>query len=162
MRRKNKKKLSTSLEDYLESIHVLEQKNRVVRVKDISKVLKVSMPSVHQALHVLMASSLIKHENYGYVELTAKGRSTGKEIYKRHVMLSRFLDEILNVPSGIAEEDACRIEHNISQETLDRLVAFITFVDTCPQPGGPDWLKSFKHFFKTGKRPKQYNVRSKK
>lgn len=157
-----KKKLSTSLEDYLESICILEQKNRVVRVKDISKMLKVSMPSVHQALHILMESGLVDHKNYGYVELTVKGRSTGEEIYSRHVLLLRFFDEILDVPRKIAEEDACRIEHNISQETLDRLVAFINFVETCPQPDGPDWLKSFKHFFKTGKRSEKCKVRKRK
>lgn len=162
MRKEIKKRLSTSLEDYLESIYVLDQKNRVVRVKDISKMLKVSMPSVHQALHILMESGLIDHKNYGYVELTAKGRSTGGEIYGRHIMLTKFFDEILDVPRKIAEENACRIEHNISQEALDRLVAFINFVETYPQPGGPDWLKSFKRFFKTGKRFEKRKIRNKK
>jgi DtxR family Mn-dependent transcriptional regulator len=158
----SRKRLSTSLEDYLEAIYVLEQKNSVVRVKDISKMLKVSMPSVHQALHILMESDLIEHEKYGYVELTVKGRSTGKEIYNRHMMLLRFLNEILNIPLKTAKDDACRIEHSISQETLNKLVSFIDFVDTCPEPGGPDWLKSFRHFSKTGKRPKRCKKRRKK
>ena len=60
-------KLSSSIEDYLESIHMLEQHNKVVRVRDISKSKKVSMPSVHQELHILKKNSLVKHDYYGHV-----------------------------------------------------------------------------------------------
>ena len=160
-RKREKEKLSSSIEDYLESILVLSQKNKAVRVKDISGRMKVSMPSVHQALHVLMDEGLINHENYGYIELTDKGRQAGKKIYRRHKMLTKFFTEILDVPFSNAEEDACKIEHDISSETLERLVSFIDFAESYPHKKGPDWLKSFKYFHKTGKRPKECDKRIK-
>jgi len=156
-----KKKLSSSAEDYLEAIYVLERKNGAVRVKDISARLKVSMPSVHQALHVLSETGLIRHENYGYIELTEKGRRRGKKIYRTHKMLTKFFNEILDVSIPQAEEDACKIEHDISSETLERLVAFIDFAESYPHKEGPDWLKSFKYFYKTGERPKECDERIK-
>ncbi|MBU3956020.1 metal-dependent transcriptional regulator [bacterium] len=156
-----KKKLSSSIEDYLESIYVLGQSNGAVRVKDISGRMKVSMPSVHQALHILSDGGLINHENYGYIELTDKGRKEGKKIYQSHKMLVKFFTEILDVPLPHAEEDACKIEHDISSETLERLVSFIDFVESYPHKKGPDWLKSFKYFHKTGKRPKECDGRIK-
>jgi DtxR family Mn-dependent transcriptional regulator len=162
MKRRKKRALSTSLEDYLEAIYVLEQKARVVRVKDISKMLEVSMPSVHQALHILMESGLVNHEHYGDVELTAKGRNAGREIYNRHTMLTKFFDEVLGVPREIAEGDACRIEHNISQETLDRLVAFIDFAEFYFQPRGLNWTKKFKQFFKRGKKVEKRMIQHRK
>jgi len=161
MKKKTVKKLSSSIEDYLESIYVLRQSSDVVRVKDISARLKVSMPSVHQALHILSGEGLINHENYGYVELTEKGRKAGEKIYRSHEMLIKFFTEILDVSIPQAEEDACKIEHDISSETLERLVAFIDFAESYPHKEGPDWLKSFKYFYKTGKRPKGCDERIK-
>jgi len=162
MKKKIVKKLSSSVEDYLESIYVLNQNNGAVRVKDISGKMKVSMPSVHQALHVLSDAGLINHENYGYVELTDKGRKAGEKIYRSHKMLTKFFSEILDVSIPQAEEDACKIEHDISSETLGRLVAFIDFAESYPHKEGPDWLKSFKYFYKTGKRPKECDEKIKK
>ena len=65
-------KLSSNIEDYLEVIATLGSRNKIVRVKDISQEMGVSMPSVHSALHVLKDEGLINHEKYGYVELTKK------------------------------------------------------------------------------------------
>ncbi len=121
----SKEKLSASIEDYLETIYILEQKNKAVRVKDISRELEVSMPSVHQALHVLEDSGLIVHENYGYIELTRIGQKRGKDIYKKHKVLMKFLREILGVSLEVAENDACLLEHYVSRETLSRLSDYI-------------------------------------
>ncbi|MEA2081304.1 MAG: metal-dependent transcriptional regulator [Elusimicrobiota bacterium] len=161
MKQKTVKKLSSSIEDYLESIYVLNQSSGTVRVKDVSAKLEVSMPSVHQALHVMSDAGLINHENYGYVELTEKGRKAGKKIWRSHRMLTKFFNEILGVPLSRAEEDACKMEHDISSKTLERLVSFIDFVESYPHKEGPDWLKSFKYFYKTGKRSKECDERIK-
>ena len=149
--KKQKEGLSTSTEDYLEEIYFLEQNNRVVRVRDISKALKVSMPSVHQALHVLKKQRLIKHENYGYIELTQEGKKVGEGIYRRHQMLIKFLTKILNIPKTIAAKDACQMEHDISSETMERLIAFLRYTETYPHTGDPDWLKGFRDFYNAGK-----------
>jgi len=127
--------LSSSLEDYLEAILLLDRERNVVRVKDISEVKGVSMPSVHQALTVLKREGMVKHESYGYVELTARGRSEGERIYDRHRIIRKFLTDILNIPDKVAEEEACRLEHYISGETQRKLSDFIRTVQSCPHSG---------------------------
>ncbi|MFO7916388.1 MAG: metal-dependent transcriptional regulator [Candidatus Krumholzibacteriales bacterium] len=124
--------LSSSSEDYIETIFLLESEGRVVRVKDIGKKLGVSLPSVNQALAVLKKKKLIEHEKYGYVELTERGREVGEQIYNRHEILLKFLTEILEVPEKVAEEEACRIEHYIGSQTHERLKNFIGTVLNCP------------------------------
>jgi DtxR family Mn-dependent transcriptional regulator len=121
-----KSKLSASTEDYLEAIYLISKDRKVVRVKDISATLGVSMPSVNQALNVLKEKNLIQHEKYGYIELTEPGKKRAGEIYSRHEVLFKFFKEILNVPSEIADRDACMMEHSISPESLEKLVSFVS------------------------------------
>ena len=127
--------LSPSSEDYLESIFLLDQKKNVVRVKDISAAIGVSMPSVHQALSLLKGKKLVRHESYGYVELTQKGKNEGKRIYNRHKILLKFLTEILGVTRKVARKEACRIEHYISESTKEKLANYIKTVESCPHSG---------------------------
>ncbi len=122
--------LSSNIEDYLETIVILSNENKAVRVKDISKKLEVSMPSVHSALHVLKEQKLINHEKYGYVELTKKGKMLGEKIYEVHKKLTEFLNKVLNIDTKIAELDACRLEHGVSPQTIERLILFLEFLNT--------------------------------
>jgi len=147
-------KLTSHIEDYLEAIIMLHKKNRVVRVRDISHKMGLSMPSVCAAIKVLSKKGLVNHEKYGYIELTRRGENLGERIYGSHKILIKFLKKILNTNPKTAERDACKIEHGISNNTVRRLIAFVKFVETCPYPEGPDWLKSFNYFYKYGKRPK--------
>lgn len=124
--------LSSSSEDYIETIFLLDSEGKVVRVKDIGEKLGVSLPSVNQALSVLKRKKLIEHEKYGHVELTEKGRKVGEQIYNRHKILLKFLTQILEVPEKVAEEEACRIEHYIGSQTQERLKNFIGTVLNCP------------------------------
>ena len=149
--KRQKEGLSTSTEDYLEAIYFLEQNNRVVRLRDISRALGVSMPSVHQALHVLKKRRLIRHEKYGYIELTDEGNRLGEGISRRHKMLIKFFTKILSIPKTVAAEDACRIEHDISSETLERLIAFLRYAEAYPHTVDSDWLKGFRDFYNKGK-----------
>ena len=146
--------LSSSMEDYLEAIGFLKKEKGIARVRDVSHLLKVKTPSVAVALNKLSKRGLIVHERYGYIELTPEGEQLAQNILGRHNTLNRFLNEILDIDSKIAAEDACKMEHSISPQTFEKLTKFIEFVETCPEHGRPDWLKSFAHFFKTGKRPK--------
>ncbi|MFQ5867996.1 MAG: metal-dependent transcriptional regulator [bacterium] len=152
-------KLTSNIEDYLETIIMLHRKDRIVRARDISRKMGVSMPSVCAAIKVLSKKGLVKHEKYGYVELTKQGEILGERIYDSHKILIKFLKEILNTDSRTAERDACKIEHGISSNAVNRLIAFVKFVETCPHPEGPNWLKSFNYFYKYGKRPKGCKVR---
>ena len=149
---KNVLTISPSLEDYLESIFVIKQKKQTVRVKDLARHLKVKAPSVVEVLRKLKEKNLIVHEYYGYIELTQEGINKAKALYERHIMLKKFLHQILGIDEEIAEEDACRIEHYLSKETLERIVKFINFIETCPQ-GVPEWLNNFYYFVKHKKRP---------
>jgi Mn-dependent DtxR family transcriptional regulator len=106
---------------YLETIGLLREKTRLARVTDIARELGVSKPSVHAALHELERRGLIEHEYYGEVFLSPAGKEVSAEIRRRHGLLSAFLREVVGVSPEIAERDACRIEHYLSKETMDRI-----------------------------------------
>ncbi len=99
--------LSNSREDYLEAIYQICEKERVARVKSIAKQLNVSQSSVNYAVNGLLDSGLIKHKRYGYIELTEKGRKTGKQISLKHQLIKKFLKTVLEVDEKIADKDAC-------------------------------------------------------
>ena len=115
------KALSESLEMYLETIVRLERSEGSARVTDIARELGVSKPSVHLALHELDNRGLAEHERYGAILLTEAGRAAAVEISRRHAVLSEYLARVLGVPREIAERDACRIEHYLSAETMERI-----------------------------------------
>jgi len=151
--RKNKK-LSSSMEDYLEAIAFLREKNKVARVRDISGFLNVKASSVSSALGNLSKNNLVIHERYGYVQLTPAGKRLAKDIAGKHRILIKFLTKILDINHKIAIGDACKMEHSISPQTFEKLTKFIEFIETSPAAGRPDWLKGFDYYLKTGKRQK--------
>lgn len=122
-------KLTESLENYLETIAMLKNKNKIVRVKDISKVLDVKNSSVNVALNVLSDKGLVIHEKYGYVDLTDEGQKIADDIQYKEDVLFKFFTQILGVEKNIALKDACKMEHTISDETLSKLIFFIGKVD---------------------------------
>jgi len=144
--------LTESAQDYLEAILIIGEKKKVVRVRDIAKHLEVKMPSVVAMIKTLAKKNLVRHEHYGYVELTEEGLRQAKSIYERHKILFNFLHNLLGINSNIAKEDACKIEHYLHPKTLEYILKFIQFVETCPE-GEPLWLSSFHYFIKHGKRP---------
>ena len=146
------KKLTQSLEDYLECMYIISLDSKVVRIKEIASFLDMKTPSVVNAVGKLTERGLVIHEKYGYLELTEKGNKLAKEVNYKHEKLSRFFRDVLGVSNEISKRDACSIEHYISKETLDRVIKFIRFIDTCPQ-GYPEWLKNFKYYVKHSKRP---------
>jgi len=127
------KGLSANMEDYLEAIATLTKDSGVARVKEISAALKVKTPSVHAALHLLVDKGLIEHEHYGYVRLTEAGAAMAAEIIHRHELLEDFLRDLLGLPAGEAAANACRMEHVMSEEALERLERFIEFLRTRPE-----------------------------
>lgn len=127
------KTLSANMEDYLKTIAHLVKEAGVARVKEISEALKVKTPSVHAALHLLVDKGLIEHEHYGYVRLTAAGAQMAAEIIRRHELLEGFLRDLLGLPDEEAAENACRMEHVMSEATLTRLERFIEFLRNRPE-----------------------------
>jgi DtxR family Mn-dependent transcriptional regulator len=112
--------LSHSLEDYLEAIYQLETKNRVARVKDIADLLNVQMPSVTGAIKNLKSKNLVNYEKNSFISLSEKGLAAAKSVQNRHSALQEFLEEILLMPAGLAETQACSMEHSIGPETAQR------------------------------------------
>lgn len=146
------KKISSNMEDYLEAIALLQKEKGIARVSDIGRLLQVKKPSVNAALATLAKSNLILHERYRTVELTREGQRIAGDVQERHDMVFKFLSGILEINEKIAQADACKIEHAISPVTFDRLTKFIHFVERGLNGGSPQWLKSFQHYLKTGKR----------
>ncbi len=118
------KKLSQSLEDYLEMVHMLHLSKGTARLKDIAQELGVKAPSVVRAMHELKELGYIEQEPYGDVRLTKTGLAAAKGVFGRHTLLRSFL-ELLGVSPTVADADACSLEHILSGETLDRISSFV-------------------------------------
>lgn len=110
-----------SAEDYLESILIL-QKRRRSSFHDIATRLGVSSQCVSHAMKLLREDGYIAMDRYGTVTLLEKGAEIANQIYERHIVLARML-EGLGVPAEIAMEDACKMEHDISQESFEKIKA---------------------------------------
>lgn len=120
------KKLTPSSEDYLETILELSGQQEAVRSVDIANHLNVSKASVTKAMGILREAGLIEQEHYGLVRLTAQGRTRAGEIWSSHGMLKRFLIDILGVDDQTAEQDACRMEHALSEQTRRRWAIWLS------------------------------------
>lgn len=105
-----------SAEDYLEMILMLREKKGYVRSVDISQALGVTKPSVSFAMKKLRENGYIQMEERNEITLTEKGMAIARRIYDRHKALTAFLIQ-LGVDEATAREDACKIEHDISDET---------------------------------------------
>ena len=114
-------KYSESVEMYLETILRIEEGKVEVHVVDIAKRLKISKPSVTRALGLMRGEKLILQEPYGSIYLTSKGRTAANRVYDRHKRITEFLMSSLGLDRGIAEADACRIEHIISEKTFSAI-----------------------------------------
>lgn len=106
-----------SAEMYLETILVLS-KQGVVRSIDIARAMGFSRPSVSVTIHNLAEENYVKIAEDGTISLEAKGLEIAEKIYERHTVLTALLEKI-GVPSDIAADDACKIEHVISSETFN-------------------------------------------
>ena len=107
-------------EMYLETIYVLSQKQSSVRGVDIAGYMGYSKPSVSRALGILKAKGLVEADAAGKIVLTAEGKKQAKSIYERHTLLTALLMRI-GVDEKTAAEDACRVEHYISEKTFRAL-----------------------------------------
>ena len=115
-------------EMYLETIHVLLKKNGAVRSVDISEHMGYSKPSVSRAVGLLKNGGYILVDKDGYITLTKSGIAVAEKIYERHTVLSRLLIA-LGVSEQTATEDACRLEHAISDESFNAIKRYINRIE---------------------------------
>lgn len=113
-------KIQESGENYLETILILQKRNGIARSVDIANELNFSRASVSRAMSLLKASGYIEIGNINQIILTETGREIAEKIYEKHCILKDFLITI-GVDSEIASEDACKMEHIISEQTFDCL-----------------------------------------
>ena len=125
--------LTPAMEDYLEAILALSAEGGVARARDIAKELGVSRPSVTGALRHLAEHGFVNYRPYELITLTPEGTEVARRVSRRHEVLSRFLRGALGVAPEAAEKDACRIEHGLSRDTVDRLVALVEFLEDRPR-----------------------------
>jgi len=132
-------KITSGLEDYIEVISNYLQKFGKVRAVDISRELNVSRASVSEALNRLSEQGFINYGRYGAISITQKGVSAADSVIKRHTILHNFLCGILGLDELEASENACKIEHVISDNMLTRLNNFLEYCDK-----NPEFIKNFK------------------
>lgn len=110
--------LLESGENYLETILILQKRKGNVRSIDVANELNFTKASVSRAMSILKKDNYINMEPGGNIVLTEQGRKKASEVLERHIILTKFISEVLKVDPAIAEKDACRIEHIISPETF--------------------------------------------
>ena len=107
-----------SREMYLETILVLAMKNDFVRSVDVANKLNYSKPSVSRAVKNLLNEGAITVADNGHIQLTKEGLAEAEAIYEKHKILTKIFIEVLKLDPELAEKDACRVEHVISEETF--------------------------------------------
>ena len=117
--------LQESGEMYLETILILTKNKSNVRSIDVVEYMGFSKPSVSRAIGLLRTGGYVNVDPDGYLSLTDVGREIAEKMYERHEFLSAFLTS-LGVPESIADEDACRIEHHLSDESFEAIRRALT------------------------------------
>ena len=124
--------LTPSLEDYLETIYLLQQNNsREARVRDIAAARSVKASSVSPALKRLSELGYLSYEQRESIRLTEQGKIAARRVYARHVLLFQFFHDILGMEEEAAKAEACGLEHALSDEGMERFVRFFESRLTC-------------------------------
>lgn len=122
-------KINESGEMYLENILVLRDKLGRVRSIDIVNYTGYSKPSISRALGNLRREEMVSVDENGYITLSEKGEARARKIYERHLILSDFF-KYIGVDDEVAASDACKIEHDLSDETFEKIKLFIEALRT--------------------------------
>jgi len=147
-------RLTPALEDYLEAICRLLVEKGTARVSDIANALSVDKSTVTTALNSLSEKGFVNYRPYRAPTLTSRGKKAAEDIVGRHNLIRRFLSQVLLVREDVADANACRMEHVLDKEVLERLSLFSEFVNECPR-AGEDWLQMFGHYFEHGGVPQR-------
>lgn len=123
--------ISSQLEDYLETIYLLVQEHGFARVRDIARARSVKAATVSIALRKLAEGDLVTYERREYIGLTPRGENAARRILARHRLLTRFFEQVLKMSPRAAGEQACTMEHSLTDEATDRLVRFFEFLGHC-------------------------------
>jgi DtxR family transcriptional regulator, Mn-dependent transcriptional regulator len=145
--------VSTSTEDYLEAILTLISQKGAARVRDIAAALSVHKSTVSATLKVLSEKGLVNYSRYEITTLTSSGQEIAQDVRKRHEVIRQFLSEVLGVGGDAAEANACRMEHIMDPDVLERLSWLVDFAKRGPAKGD-DWTQHFQQYSKSKLRGK--------
>ncbi len=137
--------ISTSLEQYVEAIAHLLTQGKVCSISGIAAEVQVSRPATSRAIRELSDQQIVKHESYGYVDLTAKGQSIADRLTARHEAIYRFMAEVLTFDSEWADQEACRLEHQLDDELVARMAELTDFFES-DRPCAEAWRERLTGF----------------
>ena len=120
------------IEEYLEALYKLREEGKQAKTTEIASRLKVSAASVTEMLKKLADSGYVKHESYRGVTLTEKGLKAARKITRKHRLLERFLHDILNIRGRDVHEQACKMEHALSEDAEKALCRLLSNPQNCP------------------------------
>lgn len=140
------KTLTTTMEDYLETIAELVSNTGGARVRDISAALAVQKSTVTAALRSLASKGLVNYAAYEAATLTPSGQKVADDVIRRHEIVRSFFMQVLALDREVADANACRMEHILDPEVLDRLGYFAEFVKCCPS-AKQRCLKQFQAYY---------------
>jgi DtxR family Mn-dependent transcriptional regulator len=123
---------TANIEEYLETFYALEEENKPATTTEIAKRLGFAAPSVTEMLKRLDDEGYVRYEPYKGVTLTDKGRQAAKKIKRKHRVLERFLRDILKMPEESVHEEACEMEHAVSDEVESGLCKILGYPEVCP------------------------------
>lgn len=126
------RKMSPSLEQYIEAIAELLTRDKVCSVSDIAAQVQVSSPAVSRAVRELSEQNLVAHKAYGYVDLTEQGQKIADMLTARHEALYAFLKDVLLYEEDWADEEACRLEHQVDDDFVARLNVLLSVMNDHP------------------------------
>ena len=141
--------LSESLENYLKAIFLIIAEKQAARAKDIAARMKVGSSSVTGALRALTERGLVNYAPYDVITLTPEGARIAADVLRRHDAISSFMTDVLRVDPTTAREAACRMEHVIPEDVLERIIHFVQFVHSCPEVG-PRWIEEIGYMCEQG------------
>ena len=127
--------MSESVEEYLEAVYSFNEKGELAKNQDLSEKLKVSPPSVTEMIKKLSDEGLVTYEPYKGVLLTGKGMARAQKVVRKHRLLERFLHDTLGLKLDKVHNEACKLEHSISDETAAALCDNLKSPKTCPDDG---------------------------
>ena len=121
------KKISSGLEDYIEVLYLAQSSGDRLKASELAKKLNISRASVSEALSKLINRGLIEYKSYGEIILTPKGEKEAKKVYTKHSTIKEFFMLVLDANILEAEENACKIEHIISNDLLSKISNYTNF-----------------------------------
>jgi DtxR family Mn-dependent transcriptional regulator len=129
--------VSESVEEYLEAIYSFNESGQLAKNQDLSEKLGVSPPSVTEMIKKLADDDLVTYEPYKGVLLTGKGMARAQNVVRKHRLLERFLHDSLGLKMEKVHDEACKLEHGISDETAAAICDTLNSPKTCPDDGKP-------------------------